>query len=34
MTTILPARNQPWDFFGTVEMTGADPIPHGTPRAQ
>ncbi len=27
MTTILPTRNQPWGFFGTVEMTGADPIP-------
>jgi hypothetical protein len=25
--TILATRNQPWGFFGTIEMTGADPIP-------
>ena len=25
-TTILPTRNEPWGFFGTMQTAGADPM--------
>jgi hypothetical protein len=25
-TTILPTRNEPWGFFGTMQLAGADPV--------